>query len=358
MATSFAGWHTGLQEHGPSAAPACTHGPGALYCAARGIGLARLDPVTGRILWSRTAPVEQEAPRAPVLLADGLVGSAAPTAPLRAYAAGDGTPGWTAKGKLPEVHRPAGSAVVLSDGSGGIRAVDARSGEELWRHGLTGFTVPLPGPYDAPSGLLTVSETSLDGSHTRVGAVRPATGETVWQRNLDGELNPLGRTGDGTLVLARLYQSSLVDSLVLLGPGEGGDAPVRTVALPYRMDLRGIAVRGAVVHLLDAEGHLTAFDTAAAKGRVVWDLETGAGNVSAPVLGSGDRLYFSVQDGRLLAVDTARGAVIGQTRPRLRNGRLGYATLVPAPLVAGDRVFGTAPDGSVFAVDARDPASW
>ncbi|MFB6634941.1 PQQ-binding-like beta-propeller repeat protein [Streptomyces sp. NPDC056362] len=358
VATSFSGWHTALQQHGPSAAPACVHGPGALYCAARGVGLARLDPVTGRILWSRTAPVEQEAPRAPVLLADGLIGSATPTGPLRAYAAGDGTPGWTARGKLPEIHRPAGSAVVLADGTGGIRAVDARSGEQLWRHGLPGFTVPLAGPYDGPSGLLTVSETSFDGSHTRVGAVRPATGETVWQRNLEGDLDPLGRTGDGTLVLARLYQSSLVDSLVLLGPGEGADAAARTVALPYRMDLRGVAVRGAVVHLLDADGHLTAFDTAAPKGRVVWDLETGAANVSAPVLGPGDRLYFSVQDGRLLAVDTARGAVVGQTRPRLRNGRLGYATLVPAPLVAGDRVFGTAPDGSVFAVDARDPASW
>ncbi|MFJ3768443.1 PQQ-binding-like beta-propeller repeat protein [Streptomyces sp. NPDC090082] len=358
VATSFSGWHTALQQHGPSAAPACVHGPGALYCAARGVGLARLDPVTGRILWSRTAPVEQEAPRAPVLLADGLIGAAAPTGPLRAYAAGDGAPGWTARGKRPEIHRPAGAAVVLADGTGGIRAVDARSGEQLWRHGLPGFTVPLAGPYDGPSGLLTVSETSFDGSHTRVGAVRPATGETVWQRNLDGDLDPLGRTGDGTLVLARLYQSSLVDSLVLLGPGEGAEAAVRTVALPYRMDLRGVAVRGAVVHLLDADGHLTAFDTAAPKGRVVWDLETGAANVSAPVLGPGDRLYFSVQDGRLLAVDTARGAVVGQTRPRLRNGRLGYATLVPAPLVAGDRVFGTAPDGSVFAVDARDPASW
>lgn len=358
VATSFTGWHTGLQKHGPSAAPACSHDAGALYCVARGIDLARLDPVTGRILWSRTAPVEQETPDAPVFLADGLVGAAAPTGPLRAYAAGDGAPGWSARGKLPEVHRPAGSAVVLSDGVGGIRAVDARSGKELWRHGLTGFGVPLPGPYDAPSGLLTVSENSFDGAHTRVGAIRPATGEVVWQRNLDGSLDPLGRTGDGTLVLASLYQSSLVESLVLLGPGGGDDAPVRTVSLPYRVDLRGIAVRGAVVHLLDAEGHLTAFDTAAPKGRVLWDLETAAGNVSAPVLGDGDRLYFSAGDGRLIAVDTARGAVIGQTRPRLRNGRLGYASLVPAPLVAGDRVFGTAPDGSVFAVDARDPASW
>ncbi|WP_369144881.1 protein kinase [Streptomyces sp. R44] len=357
VATSFAGWHTPLQEHGPAAAPACAHDAGALYCAARGIGIARLDPVTGQILWSRTAPV-QETPDAPVFLADGLVGAADPTAPLRAYAAGDGTPGWTAGGKLPEVYRPAGTAVVLADGVGGIRAIDARSGKELWRHGLTGFTAPLLGSYDAPSGLLTVSESSLDGTRTRVGAIRPATGELVRQWNLDGDLDPLGRSGDGTLVLASLYQSTLVDSLVLVGPGDGDDAPVRKVHLPYRIDLRGMAVRGAVVHLLDAAGRLTAVDTAAPKGRVLWDLETAAGNVSTPVLGPGDRLYFSVQDGRLIAVDTARGAMIGQTRPRMQNGRLGYAPLVPAPLVAGDRVFGTAPDGSVFAVDARDPASW
>ncbi|GGU79679.1 serine/threonine protein kinase [Streptomyces litmocidini] len=359
VATSFTGWHTTLQEHGPTAAPACAHDGGALYCAARGVGLARLDPVTGRVLWSRPAPVGEEAPAAPVRLADGLVGAADPPGPLRAYAAGDGAPGWTARGKLPETYRPSGTAVVLADGVGGIRAVDARDGEELWRHGLTGFGVPRPGPYDAPTGLLDVSEVAPDGKHTRVGAIRPATGEVVWQRNLDGNLDPLGRTGDGTLVLASFYDTSLVDALVLLGPGGDGKAgAVRTLSLPYRIDLRGIAVHGAVVHLLDADGHLTTFDTAAPKGRVLWDLETAAGNVSTPVLGPGDRLYFSVQDGRLLAVDTARGAVIGQTRPRLRNGRLGYAPLVPAPMVAGDRVFGTAPDGSVFAVDARDPASW
>ncbi|MFH8579221.1 PQQ-binding-like beta-propeller repeat protein [Streptomyces zaomyceticus] len=355
VATVFAGWQTTLQKHGPTAAPACGHGGGALYCSARGVGLARLDPVTGAVLWSRTAPVKAESPVAPFLLADGLVGAAVPAGPVEAYGTADGAPGWTAGAKLPELHRPAGSAVVLSDGRGGIRAVDSRSGKELWRHGLTGFGVPVPGPYDAPSGLLAVSEGSPDGSHTRVGEIHPRTGEVAWQRNLDGDLDPVGRTGDGTLLLASRYQASLVDALVLSTPG--GDT-VRRLSLPHRIDVRGVAVRGTVVHLLDANGHLTAFDTAAEKGRVLWELETGAGNVSAPVLGPGDRLYFSVQDGRLLAVDTARGALIGQTRPRLLNGRLEYAPLVPAPLVAGERVFGTAPDGSVFAVDARDPATW
>ncbi|MFE2561553.1 PQQ-binding-like beta-propeller repeat protein [Streptomyces sp. NPDC059352] len=357
VATAFAGWQTPLQEKGPTAAPACTHGGGALYCVARGIGIARLDPVTGRILWSRTTPIESETPAAPVLLADGLVGAAAPTGPLRAYAATGGFPGWSADAELPELYRAAGTAVVLSDGRGGLRALDSHSGKELWRHGLTGFGVPRIGAYDAPSGLLSVSETSADGTSTRIGTVRPRTGEVVWQRNLDGNLEPLGRTGDGTLVLADHYQDPLIDGVVLLA-ADGSAESVRRLSLPHRIDVRGVAVRGAVVHLLDANGHLTAFDTAAPKGRVLWELETAAGNVSVPVLGPGDRLYFSVQDGRLLAVDTARGALIGQTRPRLRNGRLGYASLVPEPLVAGDRVFGTAPDGSVFAVDAREPASW
>ncbi|MFE6817670.1 PQQ-binding-like beta-propeller repeat protein [Streptomyces sp. NPDC057677] len=367
VATAFTGWHTTLQMHGPTAAPACTHGGGALYCAARGVGLARLDPVTGKVVWSRTGPVEAESPVAPFLLGDGLVGAAAPADPLRAHAAADGTPGWTAgPSKPPELYASAGSAVVLTDGRGGVRAVGSVDGKELWRHGLEGFVTPRPGPYDAPSGLLTVSETSADGTHTRVAAIDPGTGEQAWQRNMAGDLDPLGRTGDGALILAGRYQASLFDRLVVLDPGSGSGGgsgsgsggSVRELPLPHRLDVRGVAVRGTVVHLLEADGHLTAFDTAAPKGRVLWELETGAGNVSTPVMGPGDRLYFSAQDGRLLAVDTVRGALVGQTRPRLLNGRLEYAPLVPPPVVAGDRVFGTAPDGSVFAVDARDPAAW
>ncbi|MGW0119160.1 protein kinase domain-containing protein [Streptomyces sp. NPDC003327] len=368
VATSFAGWHTPLQQHGASAAPACTHAHGGLYCTARGVALARLDPVTGRVLWSRAAPVESESPAAPVALGEGaapggLVGAASPTGPLRAYPAGGGAPGWAAESAVPESYRTAGSVVVLTDGWGSVRAVDSRTGKQRWRHGLDGFAVPQLGTYDAPTGIMSVTETSADATYTRVGALRPDTGELAWQRTLDGELSALGRTGDGTLVLARHYQGSLVDSLVLVGPGPGsgaeaGDAPARVLPLPGRTELRGVAVRGTVVHLLDPDGRLVALDTAPPKGRVLWELETAARNVSEPVLGPGDRLYFSVQDGRLLAVDTARGALLGQTRPRLKNGRLGYATRVPSPAIAGDRVFGTAPDGSAFAVDARDPAAW
>lgn len=57
-------------------------------------------------------------------------------------------------------------------------------------------------------------------------------------------------------------------------------------------------------------------------------------------------------------MDTEHGKLLGQTAPRLRNGRLTYSSALPAPVAAGRTVFGTAPDGSVFAVDGQDPASW
>ncbi|MFF5503125.1 PQQ-binding-like beta-propeller repeat protein [Streptomyces roseolus] len=368
VATAVDGWHTRLQEHGGAAAPACLHEAGSLYCTARGVSLARLDPRTGEVLWKRTGPVAADPPLAPVPLAGGtepLVGVATGPGPLRALSAEDGASGWTARADVPETFRPAGGVVVLTDGRGALRGIDARTGDGRWSHRLPGFDSPVLGAYDAPTGLLTVSETAGDGRSSRIGAVLPATGELVWSRVVTGDAAPVGRTADGTLVLASRYQGMLVDALVLLAPGapdDPGSGPdagsERRVGIHERMQLAGIAVRGSVAYLLSLDGRLVALDTALEKGSRRWDLETGASNVSAPVLGPDERLYLSAADGRLFAVDTARGAVVGQTRPRLENGRLGYAPQVPAPLVAGERVFGTAPDGSVFAVHARVAESW
>ncbi|MCD9903651.1 hypothetical protein LUR56_33845 [Streptomyces sp. MT29] len=76
------------------------------------------------------------------------------------------------------------------------------------------------------------------------------------------------------------------------------------------------------------------------------------------MLGEGGHLYFSAADGRLLAVDTGRGALVGATRARLSGGKLTYASDLPAPVAAGRVVVGTAPDGSVFAVDGLEPGGW
>ncbi|MER7954848.1 serine/threonine-protein kinase [Streptomyces sp. NPDC096030] len=359
-AAAFDGWQTVLRKDGEPSAPTCAHGAGALYCTGGGTAAARLDPVTGRILWSR--PADGSGPSAPpvaappTVLPGGLVAVPSPNGPLRTYAATDGAPGWHTGPAVAERVGPAGTAVVLSTGTGGIRAVDSSTGQQLWRHGLPGFTAPQLGPYEASTGLVTVSESSADGSRTRVAALRPATGEVVWQRRLEGHLSPIGQMGDGSLLLASHHRGMEVDALVRYDPA---DHSVRRTALQVRLYDARFAVRGDTVYMLDQAGHVTAVDTAAGpSGRVLWELDTAAGYVSAPVLGPGERLYLSVADGRLLAVDTGRGALLGQTAPRLRDGRLGYTTTVPAPVVAGEKVFATAPDGSVFAVDGRNPADW
>ncbi|MEV4944092.1 serine/threonine-protein kinase [Streptomyces sp. NPDC053755] len=364
VATAFGGWQTVLQKAGEPTAPACAHVDGALFCSARGIGLARLDPLTGQVAWSHPTGVGD--PVAGPMPAGGLLGVVAADGTLRTYEREGGTARWDTGGAArQEGATPAGGTFLFLTSTGAVRAVDGETGEQRWRHGLQGFAAPRFGPYDSATGLLPVFETTDGGTQTRVGALRPRTGELVWQKRLDGDLVPVGTGAGGAVFLRSANSDSQIDAIVRYDPGTGGTGAergpgaVRRVALPFRLDEPTIAVRGDTVYLLTRNGQLTALDTAAPGGRVLWELETAAGNVSAPVVAAdGDRLYLSASDGRLLAVDTVRGALLGQTEPRLRDGRLAYAMAVPAPVVAGGRVFATAPDGSVFAVDGRDPGAW
>ncbi|MGW6570367.1 protein kinase domain-containing protein [Streptomyces sp. NPDC054975] len=354
-AAPFEGWETALPKDGDPATPACVSTADALHCSGRGVALARLDPATGRVLWSRPGPAgEQVSPPVPF---GGVLGAVAEDGTLRAFTADRGEPVWdTGAAARQEGANPAGKTLLYPTSTSAVRAVDGATGKELWRHALAGFTAPRFGPYDEASGLVAVFETAGGAARTSLGALRPETGEIVRRQRLAGDLVPVGAGPGGVVFLRSSNADSQTDALVRHDPADGS---VRRIPLPYPMDDPRIAVRDDTAYLLDTAGRLTALDTAAAPaGRVLWELETAAGNVSAPVLGPGERLYFSVADGRLLAVDTGRGALLGQTGPRLRDGRLGYATTVPAPVVAGGKVFGTAPDGSVFAVDGRDPAGW
>ncbi|MEU6927546.1 PQQ-binding-like beta-propeller repeat protein [Streptomyces sp. NPDC046374] len=356
-AQTFSGWQTVLWKGTDPSAPSCTHSAGALYCAGRGVAAARLDPATGKVAWSRPGPADMIGPQAPAPLAGGPLTAATATGELRTYAPADGTPGWHREAAArPERFTAAGDALVLSDGSPTLRGLDGAGGRELWHRALPGHAFPVPGPYDAATGLLTVSETLADGTHTRVSAVRPRTGEVVWQKRLAGVLTPVGAAPGGTVVLLSTDRAGRADALVRYEPARQA---VRRVPLEYVLNEPFLVLHGDTAYLLTPAGRLTAVDTSAARGRVLWELETGTSNVSPPVVDAdGRRLYLSSSDGRLLAVDAVRGTLLGTTAPRLRNGRLTYAPSVPAPVPAGGRVFGTAPDGSVFAVDARDPGAW
>ncbi|MFH8842210.1 PQQ-binding-like beta-propeller repeat protein [Streptomyces sp. NPDC017868] len=353
VAEAFTGWQTPLQKDGDPVAPACAYAADALFCSGQGIGIARIDPATGRVLWSRPTALD-EIHAAPTPLSRSLLGVISDDDRLRAYGT-DGTPSWdTGTSERHGGVREAGDT-VLTAGSGTVKAVDSATGKLRWSHALRNHSMPRFGQYSPESGLLPVFENSDSGTQTLVSALRPKSGEIAWQKRLDGDLVPVGTGAQGVLVLRSASPDSRTDAVVLYDPAKG---TARRIPVPSLMDEPKFAVRGTTVYLLTPVGQLVALDTAAPDGHVLWELETSVSTVSVPVVGPGDRLYFSASDGRLLAVDTVRGALLGQTGPRLRDGRLKYATTVPAPVVAGDRVFGTAPDGSVFAVDAGDPGAW
>ncbi|MFJ9111557.1 PQQ-binding-like beta-propeller repeat protein [Streptomyces sp. NPDC102283] len=350
-------WRTALRAPG-SGTPVCsTAGAGgALYCSAAGAGTARIDPADGSVLWSARSSSSRTAAHAPIV-SGGVVLSAGPDGKLRAFDPVKGTAVRdTALSASPGGAFPAGDTLLAVADDGTVTALDGASGTPRWTGPLAKHTRPGFALYDGASGLAYAFEQTSSGASTLVTAVDAASGRTSWQRRLDGALTPVGTAGAGELVLTAMNGNSDVTGLVRYAPGTGRSA---RVPLPFALDGPQVAMAGDVAYLLARGGSLLAFDTAAGGAEAeLWRLETGVGRASAPVLGEGGHLYFSAADGRLLAVATDRGALVGQTRTRLNGGKLAYASDLPAPVTAGRTVVGTAPDGSVFAVDGADPGSW
>ncbi|MFC8725856.1 protein kinase domain-containing protein [Streptomyces bacillaris] len=375
-AEAFSPWSTVLRTSGNTTPVCSSAGVGAaLYCAVDGTGTVRIDPADGRVLWSdrNTALRDASAP----VVSGGVVLSAGPDGKLRAYDPVKGTPvRETGLSASPGSAFAAGSTLLVVADDGTVTALDGASGTERWERALSGHTRPDFGLYDEASGLAYAVEHAANGGSTLVTAVDAVSGRVAWQRRLDGMLTPVSTAGAGELVLTAMNRNAETVALVRYAPGKR--EAVR-IALPFRMDEPQVAMAGDAAYLLGRGGSLLAVDTGAGAGAgaggetsggaaagagasggggELWRLETGVGRGSAPVLGEGGHLYFSASDGRLLAVDTDRGAVVGQTRARLSGGKLTYASDLPAPVTAGRTVVGTAPDGSVFAVDGLAPGGW
>jgi outer membrane protein assembly factor BamB len=330
--------------------PQCSATPRTLYCARPGVLAAAIDPADGGVLWARggTGQRNDGTVRAPVLSGGLLHVLTRGGGGLSALDPATGKTRWSRDiARSPDRITHVGDVVLLTGEDSRVTALDAATGEQKWRRAIPGQPVPTFRSYG--DGLAYAVSGSGDG--TRVTAVDPQTGATRWQRRLDGALTLVGAR-EGTLWFTSSARDSSTDAVVRYDVAR---RTVRRSELPLPLNGTQAVVSKDTVHLLATGGAVASVDTRTS--RQLWRLETSVSFSSAPVL-TGRRLYFTAADGRLLAVDTAKGTLLGQTRPRLGGERGILLSGLPAPVLAGGKVYSGAPDGSLFAVDGQDPAGW
>ncbi|MEV4973437.1 serine/threonine-protein kinase [Streptomyces scopuliridis] len=372
---AFRPWHIKLPDTGgENPIPVCSAADAAVYCTAPGIKAARLDPLDGRLDWSvkgDKAGGDTDVGAAPVL-SGGLLHVISPGgARLEALDPDSGAERWSIALSSYASVRHVGDTVLLVAYDGRVRSLDSATGDERWSRQRGGTGTVWAAASDSPGGgPLFAATPSSDGRATEVSSIDPADGAVRWEKRLTGSLTPAGASGDALFLLSG-DADGYTNEVVRL---DASTRAVRRVPLPTPVDQAQATVAGDTVYVMGYTGSLLAVDTAGsgtagtaratgtAGGRenagVRWRLETSVTRASQPTA-AGNRVYLSAGDGRLLAVDAERGVLLGQTKPRMDDGPHTLVAALPAPVTEpGGAVFATAPDGSVFAVDSRRPDRW
>ncbi|MFC8146476.1 PQQ-binding-like beta-propeller repeat protein [Streptomyces paradoxus] len=344
---AFSGWRT-TPAAGDNA-PLCSHGAGRLLCATSGLVFA-LDPSDGHLLWRH--PVGKGPRKEPPVPAGGLVQPSADQGRLlEALDPASGKARWQRDIAEAGSAVAAGGMLLVTGADGKVTGVDGASGDPRWSHPIPGHEVPRFATFPGDP-LAYATSASEDGKGTRLTVVDPQTGDVRSDARLDGTLKPFGATDGSVFLLSEDAVHGDARAVVRYTPGTG---ETRRVPLAVPLQQAHGAVRGNVAYLMGTGGSLVAVDLQAREQ--LWQLETGTMRGSTPVAGE-RHVYVTASDGRLLAVDARRGKLAGQTSPRLGDRSDQIPASLPEPVLVGDRVYGSAPDGTVFAVNGRDPAAW
>ncbi|MFJ4931418.1 PQQ-binding-like beta-propeller repeat protein [Streptomyces sp. NPDC088736] len=345
---AFTGWSTSPAGHA-SGMPGCGYGRGKLFCAQRGLTYA-LDPVDGKVLWRHASP-DRSLPDGEPFVSGGLVHVVTRSGQLlEALDPASGTVRWTMDLSPYDRWQHVGGMVLLTGADGTFTGLDGATGEKRWSRSLPGQTAPNIASF-AGDGLAYATSTTDDGTRTRVTAVDPKTGNVRWSARMTGTLDAVG-TWRGAVYFTSVTKDTETEALVRYDPV---DKTSRRVKIGVSLPQTQAGVRAGTVYLMSTLGALVAVDMDAGVQR--WRLETSVSQGSVPAIDA-RHVYITTPDGRLLAVDAARGKLVGQTRARPGAASDRVAGSLPVPLIADGRVYTGAPDGTVFAVAGNDPAAW
>lgn len=225
--------------------------------------------------------------------------------------------------------------VIVGDHGGVIHALDAATGDEVWRTSTDG---PIAGAAAASAGLVFAA-TETGSAY----ALEPMTGELRWSRRLSGGVSrSMAAAGElvyfpvsgGMLAALRAGDGAIAWEAQVAEDGDGGTPTVAEglVFAATGLDNPDPATRGVVA--LDA-----------GTGELRWR-RTGAGGdvLYAPAV-SGGRAYIVGEDESVAAVDAATGEVDWSVTTGAANDAL--------PSIWNSSVYVATTGGSLQALDAE-----
>ena len=287
--------------------------------------LYALDAATGMELWRyltgrRTAVSRSNAPRtgyvntSPVA-AEGVVYVGSADGYLHAVDAATGEQLWKVELKDP-IHAIAGveGGVVYMNSSKNLYAADARTGEILWNVGLE---IPRRTSASIGGGVVCVSTYIPGSSESYIHAIDAQSGEELWK----------------LLALGNSF-SVVEDGLVYFEAGDGlHSMDSRTGIESWTADLGGAymtglpVVEGDVLYAITSDDVLIAVD--AKTGATLWETE---GRGGASIVIAGEVLYMSTHSNRVHVIDAKTGDPVLDFEAQHNPSGL-------PPVVSGDLVF-------------------
>ena len=242
--------------------------------------------------------------------------------------------------------------LFVTSGFGFLAALDAETGEEIWRRELNAPARTPPTAYQGIVFAITVNNELV--AHDQ------ATGRELWTFQSFEEsarvLASASPAAQGDLVIAPFSSGEIIAFRAQNGRGVWDDTLSRSTAFTSLSSLNDIAgapvVDRGIVFAIGHGGRIAAVDLRS--GRRVW--EQNIAGVQMPWV-AGRFVYVMSVDGELVCLSREDGAVawVSEELPRFKNvkkrsGRIAWA----GPVLAGDALILASSDGRLAQVAPED----